>query len=311
MSNKVKPLIVTTEEAGQRLDKWIKFHFTNISKIMVEKLCRTGQIRVDSARVKPNIKLFENQLIRIPNFIRYNNKKIDKVFTNRDTDLFNKLKEAIVYEDDYFLIFNKPFGLAVQGGSKLGNVHLDGILPLFSKNKLSPPKLVHRLDKETSGVMVVAKSDRAYHSLVDQFSKRQTEKEYLALVCGLPKEDSGNIDLPIGRHPKVRVRMAVVKNGKEAITKWKMISKYRDEYGLLSISILTGRTHQIRVHFSYLGYPLAGDKTYGSKKKSPFPRVMLHAHTLKFKHPVSSDEIFFKSELPEDFKSELKKLELN
>ena len=117
-------------------------------------------------------------------------RKTDKVFTNRDTDLFNKLKEAIVYEDDYFLIFNKPFGLAVQGGSKLGNVHLDGILPLFSKNKFSPPKLVHRLDKETSGILVVAKTSKSASEFSKLMVNRKILKSYWALVTSPPKNKS-------------------------------------------------------------------------------------------------------------------------
>ena len=303
----VKEIFVCPEGSAGRVDKILANAFPDKSRSLIQRAIERKMVcRKNGTHLNAKSKVIEGEELIVD---LSHEEKIPLCGVN--------IPLNILFEDSEILVIDKPSGMVVHPGDGTKNDTLIHALMYHRANQLCAigaperPGIVHRLDKETSGVMVVAKSDRAYHSLVDQFSKRQTEKEYLALVCGLPKEDSGNIDLPIGRHPKVRVRMAVVKNGKEAITKWKMISKYRDEYGLLSISILTGRTHQIRVHFSYLGYPLAGDKTYGSKKKSPFPRVMLHAHTLKFKHPVSSDEIFFKSELPEDFKSELKKLELN
>ena len=330
MSNKVKPLIVTTEEAGQRLDKWIKFHFSNISKIMVEKLCRTGQIRVDSARVKPNIKLFENQLIRIPNFIRYNNKKIDKVFTNRDTDLFNKLKEAIVYEDDYFLIFNKPFGLAVQGGSKLGNVHLDGILPLFSKNKFSPPKLVHRLDKETSGILVVAKTSKSASEFSKLMVNRKILKSYWALVISPPKNKSGILYNPssdtfllkkdliekYGLDKEfIKAKLFTLNSeNKETVSTYKEI-KVQDNFSWLKLWAITGRKHQLRKQLADIGCPIIGDDKYGQKEKilrnNIKEKLQLHAREIIFKNPITDKLIKVKCSPPDHMKEFLNTGEIN
>ena len=144
------------------------------------------------------------------------------------------------------------------------------------------PGIVHRLDKETSGVMVVARSERAYHSLVKQFADRKTEKTYYALVRGVMKENKGEIDYPIGRHPKIRVKMAVVDHGKPAQTRWEVLSTLGNNFSLLKVKILTGRTHQIRVHFSYLGHPLAGDLTYGKKRVRLFKELCFMQKPLVF-----------------------------
>ena len=321
MTEKTKPLTVTNAEAGQRLDKWIKFHFGNISKIMVEKLCRTGQIRVDSARVKPNVKLFENQLIRVPNFIRYNNKKLDKIFTKKDTDLFNKLKEAIVYEDDYFLIFNKPFGLAVQGGSKLGRVHLDGILPLFSKNKFSPPKLVHRLDKETSGTLVVAKTSKSASEFSKLMVDRKISKSYWALVNTPPENKIGILYNPSSdtlilkkdliekyRLDKeyINAKLFILNTeDKETVSIYKEI-KVQDNFTWLKLLAVTGRKHQLRKQLASIGCCIIGDMKYNQTEKllsnNIKEKLQLHAREIIFKNPITGKLIKVKCSPPEHMK---------
>ena len=321
MSDKIKPIIVTNEESGQRLDKWIKFHFSNISKIMVEKLCRTGQIRVDSARVKPNVKLFPNQLIRIPNFIRYNNKKLDKTFTKKSTDLFYKLKESIVYEDDYFLIFNKPFGLAVQGGSKLGSVHLDGILPLFSKNKFSPPKLVHRLDKETSGILVVAKTSKSASEFSKLMVDRKISKSYWALVKTPPKNKIGILynpssdtfilkkDLIEKYHldkEYINAKLFTLHTeDKETVSIYKEI-KVQDNFTWLKLLAVTGRKHQLRKQLTSIGCSIIGDMKYGQTEKllsyNIKDKLQLHAREIIFNNPITGKLIKVKCSPPEHMK---------
>ena len=322
MSDKIKPIIVTNEESGQRLDKWIKFHFSNISKIMVEKLCRTGQIRVDSARVKPNVKLFPNQLIRIPNFIRYNNKKLDKTFTKKSTDLFYKLKESIVYEDDYFLIFNKPFGLAVQGGSKLGSVHLDGILPLFSKNKFSPPKLVHRLDKETSGILVVAKTPKSAREFSKLMIERKIIKSYWALVNNPPKNKIGILYNPL--YNKFILKKELIKKysidnefikaklyalnaeDKETVSTYKEIKLIQDNLSWIKLLAVTGRKHQLRKQLASIGCAISGDNKYGqtaqSFKRNRKEKLQLHAREITFINPITGEFIKVKCSPPEHMK---------
>jgi len=166
------------------------------------------------------------------------------------------------------------------------------------------PGIVHRLDKDTSGVMVVAKTEVAHLSLADQFANRQTSKFYQAIVCGKLSQ-SGEFNQPIGRHPTVRVKMAISEKGKPALTRWKTKRVFRDSFAHVECEILTGRTHQIRVHFSANGHPLAGDLTYGYRERMGgaglFPRVMLHAWKLSIEHPESQEVKDFCAPIPEDF----------
>ena len=330
MSIKVKPLIVSNEESGQRLDKWIKFRFSNISKIMVEKLCRTGQIRVNSARVKPNVKLFENQLIRIPNFIRNNNKKIDKIFTKKSTDLFLKLKESVVYEDDYFLIFNKPFGLAVQGGSKLGSLHLDGILPLFSNSKFPSPKLVHRLDKETSGILVVAKTPKSASEFSKLMVDRKISKSYWALVKTPPKNKIGILynpssdtfilkkDLIEKYHldkEYINAKLCSLNiEDKETVSTYKEI-KVHDNYSWLKLWAITGRKHQLRKQLASIGCSIIGDDKYGQTEKmlryNIKEKLQLHAREIIFTNPITDKLIKVKCSPPNHMKKFLNINEIN
>jgi 23S rRNA pseudouridine1911/1915/1917 synthase len=177
------------------------------------------------------------------------------------------------------------------------------------------PGVVHRLDKDTSGVMVVALDDKAYYDLVEQFKKRTINRKYTTLVYGNIKEDSGEIEMKIGRAVSDRKKMSTrTKRGKEAVTRWRVIERF-DAATLIEAKLGTGRTHQIRVHFSAIGHPVLGDKTYGKKvevegkrKKIVFPRQMLHAETLGFIHPVTKEYLEFSSPLPEDMEECIKKL---
>ncbi|MFP6900362.1 MAG: RluA family pseudouridine synthase, partial [Opitutales bacterium] len=167
------------------------------------------------------------------------------------------------------------------------------------------PGVVHRLDKDTSGVIVVSKTEAAHHALVSQFSNRETEKQYLALVLGVPRDKAGSIQLPIGRHPTVRVKMAVSVKGKQAHTDWQVLESFGQDFALLKCIIHTGRTHQIRVHLAHMGHVIAGDRTYGYKparNDAPMAsRVMLHAEALGFSHPANGEMVEFKVPIPDDF----------
>ena len=225
-----------------------------------------------------------------------------------------KMKLEVIFEDAHIIAINKPSGLLthpVQGSDELSVVH--GLL-FHTKGKLAPaggaprPGVVHRLDRETSGVIVLAKTDKAYHNLVEQFANRTAQKEYLALVDKSPRLLGGEINANIDRHRTVRVRMAVREDGRhEAITDWRVEEKYGPQAALVRAFPHTGRTHQIRVHLAHIGHPILGDRTYGkfdvpAFDNWPMPRVMLHAHRLTLKHPQTGKTLTLSVEPPKDFK---------
>lgn len=223
-----------------------------------------------------------------------------------------KMALEVLFEDAHIIAVNKPAGLLthpVQGSDEVSIVH--GLLH-YTKGKLAPaggaprPGVVHRLDRETSGVIVLAKTDKAYHALVAQFAERTAQKEYLALVDKAPRLLSGVINANIDRHRTVRVRMAVREDGREAITDWRVEEKYGVEAALVRAFPHTGRTHQIRVHLAHITHPILGDRTYGkfdvpSYAGWPMPRVMLHAHKLTLTHPQTGKPLTITVEPPKDF----------
>ena len=318
MTDDIKPFVVTNEEDGQRLDKWINSRFSHVSKIMMEKLCRTGQIRVDSSRVKPNFKLIENQIIRIPNFIRKKNQKNDKIFTKQKAELFNKIKKSIVYEDEYYIIFNKPFGLAVQGGSKLGTVHLDGILPFFSKKDYPIPKLVHRLDKDTSGILVVAKTPKSASAFSKLMIERKIKKSYWALVNQPLKHKIGILYNPqkdvsiLKKNILYRYNLNKDYNNakffflepedKEMVSTYKELMVDKENVSLLNLFAVTGRKHQLRKQLAAIGYPIIGDKKYTKKSHlvidNSKDKLQLHARGIIFQNPISGKLINVKCPPP-------------
>ncbi len=223
-----------------------------------------------------------------------------------------KMKLEVLFEDAHIIAINKPTGLLthpVPGSDELSVVH--GLLH-HTKGKLAPaggaprPGVVHRLDRETSGVIVLAKTDKSYHSLVEQFSQRTAQKEYLSLVDKCPRLLGGTIDAKIDRHRTVRVRMAVREDGREAITDWRVEEKYGAQAALIRTFPHTGRTHQIRVHLSHIGHAILGDRTYGKFDVPafdgwPMPRVMLHAHRLTLLHPHTGKPLTIEVAPPADF----------
>ena len=322
MTDEIKPFVVTFEEDGQRLDKWINFHFNHVSKIMMEKLCRTGQIRVNSSRVKPNFKLIENQIIRIPNFIRKKDQKNDKFLTKKKEQLFNKIKKSIVYEDEYFFIFNKPFGLAVQGGSKLGPVHLDGILPFFSERDYPIPKLVHRLDKDTSGILVVAKTPKSASAFSKLMIERRIKKSYWALVNQSIKHKTGILYSPQKDESVLKKNIIYKYNlnkdylnakfffleaeDKEMVSTYKELKVYDENVSLLNLFAVTGRKHQLRKQLAAIGYPIIGDSKYTKKPQlvtyNSKNKLQLHARGIIFQNPISGKLINVKCSPPTHMK---------
>jgi 23S rRNA pseudouridine1911/1915/1917 synthase len=228
----------------------------------------------------------------------------------------------IIFEDEHIIIVNKPSHMVTHpaAGNKSGtlmNALAARCKKLASVGAPLRPGVVHRLDKDTSGVMVVAKDDAAYYHLIRQFKEREVEKHYTALLYGSLKKNYGEISAEIGRSVSDRKKMSTkTRSGKEAVTRFEVMKRFQSAT-LVKVRILTGRTHQIRVHFSSIGHPVLGDKTYGkkveidagSKKKISFPRQMLHAFSLKLAHPVSGEVLEFTAPLPEDMEKAIRELE--
>jgi 23S rRNA pseudouridine1911/1915/1917 synthase len=220
----------------------------------------------------------------------------------------------VIFEDKHLIVLNKPSGMVVHPGVGTGEDTMVHALLAHCAGELSGvggverPGIVHRLDKETTGLLVVAKNDAAHRALADQFASRSLQKEYVTLVSGVPKEASGSINRAISRHPVHRHRMTVGEGGRPSRTDWEVLESFGGHSAYLRCRIHTGRTHQIRVHLKSLGHPVLGDATYGWKQNSALPvppRVMLHAEHLVFAHPVSAKVLDLRAPLPKDFKQML------
>ena len=289
---------------NDRADKVLASAFPQTSRSQIKRAIESGKIRrEDGNPLDPKSKLIPGDSL-----------VVDLSPSKSQVHSPVPIPLSILFEDDNLIVIDKAAGMVVHPGDGTGEDTLVHALlhhcqgSLCSVGAPDRPGIVHRLDKETSGVMVVAKTEQAYHSLVGQFSERTTGKIYHALVAGHPHPSEGEVALPIGRHQKVRVKMAVVdKGGKPAHTEWKTLSLYTEKFALLECRIRTGRTHQIRVHLSFMNHPLAGDSTYGYKASKNeghlFPRVMLHARNLSFLHPQSGDELSFSAPIPKDFQT--------
>ena len=293
--------VVPEDAPNERADKLLARHFPEVSRGTIQRAIEQGRIRLrDGSFIQSKQKLVPGNALLI-DLAPETGPDISPVEIPLD----------ILHEDEHLVVVNKTSGMVVHPGDGTGDDTLVHALMYHCQGNLSPvgapdrPGVVHRLDKETSGAIVVAKTEAAHHGLVSQFSNRETEKQYVALVQGVPFEGAGSIQLPIGRHPKVRVKMAVCEKGKQALTDWRTIESFGQDFALLECIIHTGRTHQIRVHLSHLGHVIAGDRTYGYKDArndalKP-PRVLLHAETLGFVHPATGEKIRFAVPLPADF----------
>jgi len=220
-----------------------------------------------------------------------------------------------LYQDEDLAVVNKPCGMVVHpaAGNETGtlvNALLFAIPDLSGIGGVKRPGIVHRLDKDTSGVLLIAKNDAAHLSLSAQLKERSMEKHYLAVAEGTVKDDRGTIDRPIARSPKDRKKMAIVEGGRPAQTEWRLLEALRGA-SLLDVHILTGRTHQIRVHLQSVGHPVAGDPLYGIKHGVAAPRLMLHAYTLAFTHPRTGERMRFTAPLPDEYREALQKLRMD
>ncbi|MCL5961253.1 MAG: RluA family pseudouridine synthase [Chloroflexi bacterium] len=286
-------MVVPEAQAGQRLDRFVAEGSPELSRAHVQKLIESGAITVDGKAAKPATRLSAGAVVRVA---------IPPA--KPSTLAAEPIPLVVVYEDDDLLVIDKPPGLVVHPapGHPTGTL-VNALLARYPNLMISDtlrPGIVHRLDKDTSGLMVVAKNDRAFASLVEQMKKGLVVKEYLALVKGQFGIKKGIIQGPIGRDPRNRKMMAVVPGGKPASTYYEVLAEL-DGYTLVRARLHTGRTHQIRVHFASVGHPVVGDSVYGPGKSGlPISRQFLHAHRLSFKLPSSGREVEFESPLPAD-----------
>jgi len=299
----MEPLVfnIDEENVGLRLDKYLKDKLDDLSRVYIQELIAEGYVLVNGKISKCSYKISLNDEIIITL----------KEIENLDVEPQN-IPLDIVYEDKDVIVINKDRGMVVHpapGNYKdtLVNALLYHCKDLSSINGVKRPGIVHRLDKDTSGLIMVAKNDYAHNFLADQLKDKTASRVYVALVHGSVHVNKGVINIPIGRDPKSRVKMAAVSEGKEAVTEFTVLEYYKD-FTLIECRLKTGRTHQIRVHMSYIGYPLVGDPLYGHKKLKYGDKQYLHAKELSFIHPTSKERVTFKTELPNYFKEFLDKL---
>lgn len=293
--------LVVEEGMTGRIDKQLGHHFNQYSRSQIQKWIGDGNVKVNGHPVKPKYKLAVGDEVTIE---PEKPQKIDLESENIPLD--------IVYEDDDVVVVNKPQGMVVHPAPGHPNHTLVNALlhhcPLSTINGEFRPGIVHRIDKDTSGLLMVAKNDMAHRSLAAQLKAKTNKREYVALVHGVIKDDQGTIDAPIGRSRKDRKKQAIVSDGRHAVTHFKVLKRYR-HYTLVSCRLETGRTHQIRVHMKSIGHPLAGDPLYGPRKTLPGAGQYLHARLLGFKHPRTGEEMVFTTPLPDYFQKMLDKLD--
>lgn len=325
---------VTQNEIGARLDKFIADKDTSLSRSFIQKLISDGYITVNDVSPKPSYNVHTGDIVKI-------------ILVTPQSEILPQAEDIpidVVYEDDEIIVVNKPAGMVVHpaAGITSGTLvnallshipsgdqddydedepNLTDLLDVNSEN-WQRPGIVHRIDKGTSGLLVVAKTSNAYNSLASQVKEHSMTRRYIALICGIPKQDKGTIIAPIGRSNRDRKKMAVTPvRSRDAITHFTVLEKYGD-FSLVEVRIETGRTHQIRVHFAYIGHPVVGDPDYGGRDRAlktqtsesvtnvikNLSRQALHAELLGFKHPKSGEYMEFVAPIPEDMQTLIERM---
>ena len=284
---------IIVDENDIRIDKYLASK-TDYSRETITKMINEEFIFVNGKSIKASYKIKDGDVILIKDgFV----KEMTLEATKMDID--------IVYEDEYLMVINKDSGVVVHpGAGNNNNTLVNGLLyynKTLSKGEEFRPGVVHRLDKDTSGLMIIAKDDKAHELLADDFKNKRIHREYIALLDGVFPQEKAVIDAPIGRSKQYFDKMEVCKDGKRAITNLEVLKKYKD-YTLVKLVLETGRTHQIRVHLAYIGYPVHNDPVYSNKACTDFGQF-LHSAYLKFQHPITGEILEFSSKLPEEFQS--------
>lgn len=292
---------ILEEQKGDRIDKVLSSLNEEWSRTQVQQWIKDGNVLVNRQQVKTNYKVALNDKIdiQIPE-----PEELDVLPEEMDLDIY--------YEDSDVLVVNKPRGMVVHPApGHLTGTLVNGLMAhckdLSGINGVLRPGIVHRIDKDTSGLLMVAKNDLAHESLVNQLVKKTVTRKYKAIVHGVIPHDFGTVDAPLGRDPKDRQSMTVVDNGKNAVTHFHVLERFKD-FSFVECQLETGRTHQIRVHMKYIGYPLAGDPKYGPRKTLEIDGQALHAGVLGFTHPRSGEYLEFEAPLPDEFNRLLEQL---
>ena len=300
----MEKVVVEENTQKKRIDSYIVDKNMNLSRTAIKRLLDEGKILVNGKKQKPSYKPEVGDIITI------------EIPAPEEIELKPQdIPIDIIYEDKDIIVVNKQKGMVVHPANGNPDGTLVNAIMAICKDSLSGiggeirPGIVHRLDKDTSGIIIVAKNDKAHINLSEQIKDHKVKKTYIALVRGIVKENEATINMPIGRSEKDRKKMAVTKKGKEAITHFKVLQRY-DNYTLLQVNIETGRTHQIRVHLSQIGYPIVGDEVYSNGKNEwNVKGQCLHAKSLEFTHPITGEKMYLEAKLPEYFENMLKDLE--
>lgn len=298
-------LIVGQEDIGLRVDSFLSKHPEIPSRSFAQNLIENGLVLIDGKEVDKNYRLRAGQVVDVT------------IPPPEPTEVKPEpIPLDIRYEDDDLIVLSKPAGMVVHpahghAGGTLVNALLAHADKLSGIGGVTRPGIIHRLDKDTSGLMIVAKNDKAHQILSEELKQRRIKRTYLALVHGRFKEKEGTVDAPIGRSPKFRQKMAVMGTAsREAVSHYRVLAMYND-YSLVEVSLETGRTHQIRVHMKYINHPVVGDPLYGSggsKRDLGLHRQFLHAYKLEFDHPRTGERLHFEDSLPQDLQEILDKL---
>lgn len=332
----VKLLTVSADEGEQRLDKWFKRRFPQVTQGHVEKMCRTGQIRVDSARAKASDRVAPGMVIRVPPLpdAEAPSRPAEGRVSAADTKM---IQNAVLWKDDHIIILNKPAGLPSQGGSGQGDRHVDGLTEALKFGYKDKPKLVHRLDKDTSGVLMLARTDRVARALSEALRNHHTRKIYWALVAGVPNPRAGSIKYGLMKAPghgrggegeKMQcvhpAKMADFPDAKRAHTDFFTLWFLGTRMSWMALEPITGRTHQLRAHMAELGFPIIGDGKYGGSSTENLGdgwgaglggdvsrKLHLHARSLTIQHPITKEMLTFTAPLPDHMQKTWKLLDWN
>ncbi len=317
----VQNLTIGAEEAEQRLDRWFRRHFPHVSQGRVEKMCRKGEVRVDGGRVKAASRVGPGMVVRVPPLPEPSELPQEPQVTDRDAEM---MRDAVLYRDDHILVLNKPAGLPTQGGSKQAR-HIDGLSAALKFDLADKPRLVHRLDKDTSGVLLMARTQAMATALTAAFRARETRKIYWAVVAGVPQPKMGTVRFGLVKapghgakgegekmqciHPRA---VDTTPDAKRATTDYAVLSALAQRAAWMALVPITGRTHQLRAHMAELGHPIIGDGKYGGSGQENLGdgwgaqlggevsrKLHLHARYLSITHPVTGATVQFTAPLPD------------